>query len=221
MKENIKWRLAQKIEYKWWERYLKKKNAEDYLQWKIQYWENVLQELSKYIPIPEDKLILDAGCGPAGIFIALKGNSVHAIDPLLEKYRNFPHFMPGRSSWVQFETKVIECLNEVEKYDVIFCMNAINHVNDIALCYDKLVQALKPGGYIVVSTDAHKYTFLKKFFQHFPGDVLHPVQLDNDEYNVFLTKREMDIIHSIPYEKGNVFDYYITIAKKPALSLAG
>jgi len=216
MRKNLKWKLAQKLEYKWWQRYLKKKNIEEYLQWKVQYWQKVLVEISKYIPIPEGKYILDAGCGPAGIFTALKGNTVHAIDPLLDQYRNLPHFMPERAVWTQFENSLIESLTEVEKYDVIFCMNAINHVNDIALCYDNLVRILKPNGYIIISSDAHKHPLLKQIFQWIPGDVLHPVQLDNDEYNAFLTKRNMDILQSILYKKGNIFDYYITIAKKPA-----
>jgi 2-polyprenyl-3-methyl-5-hydroxy-6-metoxy-1,4-benzoquinol methylase len=216
MRKNLKWRLAQKLEYKWWQRYLKKKNTEEYLQWKIQYWQKVLSEISKYIPVPVGKHILDAGCGPAGIFIVLKENTVDAIDPLLDHYRNLPHFMPERSIWTQFENSPIESLAEVEKYDVIFCMNAINHVNDISLCYDNLVRILKPNGYMIISTDAHSHPLLKRIFQWIPGDVLHPVQLDNDEYNAFLTDRNMEILQSILYKKGNIFDYYITIAKKAA-----
>ena len=78
-----KWKLAQTLEYKWWQNYLKKKDTNEYLQWKIHYWQDVLLQISKYVDIPNSKTILDAGCGPAGIFIALKGNTVDAIDPLL------------------------------------------------------------------------------------------------------------------------------------------
>jgi 2-polyprenyl-6-hydroxyphenyl methylase/3-demethylubiquinone-9 3-methyltransferase len=215
MKKKLKWQLAQKLEYKWWQNYLKAKDKDQYLQWKAGYWQKVLSEISKFIPLPEDKYILDAGCGPAGVFMVLDKNMVHAIDPLLDQYRALPHFMPERAAWTKFETTPLESLTETEKYDMIFCMNAINHVNEVSVCYDNLVRLLKPGGYLVISTDAHKHQLLKKIFQLIPGDVLHPVQLDNDEYNAFLTTRGMELIESILYEKGNVFDYYITLARKP------
>lgn len=209
-----KWKLAQTLEYKWWQNYLKKKDTNEYLQWKIHYWQDVLLQISKYVDIPNSKAILDAGCGPAGIFIALKGNTVDAIDPLLGKYQNLPHFQPEKFAWTQFESTSIEALNETEKYDIIFCMNAINHVNNIELCYDNLVKALKPEGFLVISTDAHKHSFLKKIFQFIPGDMLHPVQLNINEYNAFLTNRKLGIVKNILSKEEKIFDYYITIAQK-------
>lgn len=209
-----KWKLAQTLEYKWWQNYLEKKDTAEYLQWKCHYWQDVLLTISKYAEMPTGKAILDAGCGPAGIFITLKGNTVDAIDPLLDKYESFPHFKPGNYAWTQFKNIPIEELNEQEKYDFIFCMNAINHVNDIDKCYDNLVKSLKPGGYLIISTDAHKHNFLKKIFQLIPGDMLHPVQLNMEEYDEFLLKRNLAIIKNILYKQERIFDYYITIAKK-------
>ena len=209
-----KWKLAQTLEYKWWQRYLKKKNADEYLRWKESYWQELLKPISKHCSSPEGKIILDAGCGPAGIFMALKGNSVDAIDPLLDKYRQLPHFQPRRFPWTTFKNIPIESLDQTEKYDIIFCMNAINHVNDIALCYANLVNALKPDGIIVISTDAHKYSFLKKIFQALPGDMLHPVQLGIQEYDKLLTDQNIAILENIRYQSELIFDYYITIGKK-------
>ena len=209
-----KWKLAQTLEYKWWQNYLQKKDTVEYLQWKCHYWQDVLLTISKYAEMPTGKTILDAGCGPAGIFIILKGNTVDAIDPLLDKYESLPHFKPESYAWTQFKNMPIEALNEHEKYDFIFCMNAINHVNDIDKCYDNLVKSLKPDGYLIISTDAHKYNFLKKIFQLIPGDMLHPVQLNIEEYDELLRKRNLEIIKNILYKQEKIFDYYITIAKK-------
>jgi 2-polyprenyl-3-methyl-5-hydroxy-6-metoxy-1,4-benzoquinol methylase len=214
-----KWKLAQTLEYRWWHHYLQKKDTQAYLDWKIEYWEELLLTISKYVELPEGKTILDAGCGPAGIFLALKGNTVDAIDPLLDKYASFSHFQPEKCSWTHFRNIPIEQLEEIEKYDIIFCMNAINHVNNVALCYDNLVRALKPGGYLVISTDAHRHLFLKKLFQAFPGDMLHPVQLDINEYDALLTARNMEIIKHILYKEEKIFNYYITIAKKTEYGL--
>lgn len=209
-----KWKLAQTLEYKWWQNYLKKKDTQEYLQWKIYYWQNILLDIYKYLDLSVNSYVLDAGCGPAGIFMSLKGNMVTAIDPLLDKYKDLPHFQPEKFTWTQFKNIPIEALNETEKYDVIFCMNAINHVNNIGVCYDNLIQALKPNGYLVVSTDAHKHAFLKKIFQLIPGDMLHPVQLDIKEYDAFLTNRNLKIIKTILQKEEKIFDYYITIAQK-------
>lgn len=210
----IKWKIAQKLEYKWWQKYLEKKDPEEYLQRKLSYWNKLLGEIAQELPSLNGKRILDAGCGPAGIFLALNHNKVDAIDPLLDKYQNLPHFDEKRVEWVNFKCQTLESFNQIEVYDVIFCLNAINHVRNVESCYDNLIKALKPGGIMVISTDAHKHQFLKKVFQFLPGDVLHPVQLDIEEYNEFLTNRDLKILKSLNYEKGKIFDYYVTIAKK-------
>lgn len=209
-----KWNLAQALELRWWKKYLKNKDRNHYLHWKASYWDNLLFDIEKYIELPEHFTILDAGCGPAGIFICLKRNQVVAIDPLMEKYLTNGLLEPENYPWVQFKTEPIEDMPYSERFDYIFCLNAINHVKDIEKSYDALVRALKPGGTLILSTDAHKNNFMKKIFQLIPGDMLHPVQLNIDEYNEHLRKRNLDIITSILYKEEPIFDYYITIARK-------
>ncbi len=218
-KGTLKWKLAQALEYRWWQRYLKKKDTSEYLTWKKQYWVTLLQSFlsdTTALKTINDKTVLDAGCGPAGIFLSLQGNTVDAMDPLLDKYKSLPHFIPEQYPWVSFINSTIEALHEAAKYDLIFCMNAINHVSDIELCYDNLFKALKPGGYLIISTDAHRYTFLKKIFQLLPGDVLHPIQLDIEDYNKHLTQRGFKIIKDTLYQQEAIFNYHITLARKQA-----
>lgn len=209
-----KWKLAQKLEFKWWQRYLKNKNTAEYVTRKRAYWKEVLDQISSYLSAPVDQLILDAGCGPAGIFLALEGNKVDAIDSLLDQYKSLPHFQPETLPWTNFKSIPIEKLDAAETYDVIFCMNAINHVRDLNVCYDKLVAALKPNGYLVISTDAHRYNFFKKIFQLLPGDMLHPVQLAINEYIAFLEKRNLLVIQTLLLKRKPIFDYYVTIVRK-------
>ncbi len=211
----LKWKLAQSLEIRWWKQYLGKKDVAGYLQQKMSYWDRFLKQIKPEIPVPAKLKILDAGCGPAGIFMALEGNTVVAIDPLLDKYRSLDHFRPLQYHWTSFRNEMMEKLDEENQYDLIFSINAINHVNDIDLCYNNLVKALKPGGFLVISTDAHRYKILKKIFQLFPGDALHPVQLSIDEYDSFLTRRGLTIGKRIRFKREAIFDYYITIAKKP------
>lgn len=211
---NLKWKIAQTLEYKWWKRYLQKKPADEYLDWKRVYWNNVLNRISPYVPLTGNQQIMDAGCGPAGIFIVLDAHHVTAVDPLLHKYSTFNHFNENNYPWVHFLNQPLETFQQKEVFDSIFCMNAINHVNDIELCYNNLEAALKPGGVIVITTDCHRNNILKKIFQMLPGDMLHPVQLNIKEYNAFLTKRGLEIISVIHFNRTLIFDYYITIAVK-------
>lgn len=214
MKKKLKWRLAQELEYKWWQQYLHKKEPAQYLEYKKTYWLQVLSSIQEPALTETTQSILDAGCGPAGIFIALDKHQVTALDPLLDRYKSLPHFNTEAYPWTKFVQSPLELLTDKEAYDTIFCMNAINHVNDIALCCQRLFEALKPGGYLVLSTDAHRFTLLKKIFQWLPGDMLHPVQLDIEEYKKHLTDLGLEIKNSIRYKEAGIFNYYILIAQK-------
>lgn len=101
----------------------------------------------------------------------------------------------------------------VEKFDVVFCMNAINHVADINLAYDRLVDATKNNGYLVVSIDAHNHSFFKKLFRLIPGDILHPHQYDLDEYCDFMTARGCNIFKKQLVKKEFFFSHYVVVGR--------
>lgn len=210
---NIRWKMAQAAEIRWWKRYLKEKSVEDYLTSKRQYWHRVLATLEPYLlPIEE---VLDAGCGPAGIFMIFPDSKVKAIDPLLSQYEaQLPHFSKVNYPNVKFENVSFETYVPSQKYDTIFCLNAINHVANIERSLDVLFDALKPGGQLIISTDAHKYNLLKKIFQCLPGDILHPHQYDAREYAEMLTARGGEILQTLVSKPGNIFDYVIYVVRK-------
>ena len=77
----FRWKIAQAAEIRWWQNYLKNKSTTEYADWKTQYWENLLEETGLTFLNESDKenpnkvenlRILDAGCGPAGIFMIFK-----------------------------------------------------------------------------------------------------------------------------------------------------
>ncbi|MCO5231575.1 MAG: class I SAM-dependent methyltransferase [Chitinophagales bacterium] len=213
MKKSLRWHIAQFLEIRWWKNYLSNKDVTTYLEWKIKYWKQLLSELSE-LKIPENANILDAGCGPAGVFIALSQYRVKAIDPLLDEYKNLAHYQPERFKNVNFQTQTIEGMDNQSFYDVIFCLNAINHVSNIELAYDNLCNNIKENGYLVISIDAHNSNFLKRIFKALPGDALHPHQYNLKEYENFLTSRGFKIRQTLLKEKGNIFNYYVQVAQK-------
>ncbi|MCB0547617.1 MAG: methyltransferase domain-containing protein [Phaeodactylibacter sp.] len=210
---NIRWKVAQAAEIRWWRAYLRSKEPGDYLRQKAEYWGRVLR-LAGFEPSP-GAVVLDAGCGPAGIFLILKEQEVHAVDPLLDAYRSdLPHFEPSRYPNVQFFALPLENFRPPVLYDTIFCLNAINHVAGLDRSLDVLAGALKPGGRLLLSVDVHNYHFLKKIFQWLPGDVLHPHQYSLEEYKNMLEIRGLEVERTVRVKEGRIFDYFLMVAEK-------
>jgi len=215
MKKTLKWNLAQKVELSWWQQYLKGKDVDAYHHWKKNYWQGILEKTRQFAAPMQGMHVLDAGCGPAGMFMVLEDCKVDAVDPLLDKYAaELPHFKKEMYPGVRFFNAPIEAFSADTSYDIIFCMNAINHVSDIQGSYTHLVSLLKPGGKLVVSIDAHNYRFFKHLFRMIPGDVLHPHQYDLKEYAGFLTDRGCRILHSVRLKHEFFFDHYLQVAEK-------
>jgi 2-polyprenyl-6-hydroxyphenyl methylase/3-demethylubiquinone-9 3-methyltransferase len=213
--KNSLWKLAQRLEWWWWKRYLKSKNPEDYLVWKRKYWTDFLQNLPAEFHFLTENKILDAGCGPAGIFIILEKNTVTALDPLLCQYDSLPHFDRSRYPYCTFETMSLEDYTLENDYDYIFSLNAINHVADIACSIKNIYNNLKNGGKAIISTDVHRYQALKHILRIIPTDALHPQQHDKDDYHTLMRNIGFKNIQAISLKPENpMFDYICFIAEK-------
>ena len=212
----FRWKLAQTAEIRWWQGYLKNKPTTDYAVWKTKYWQDLLKEIGLNAQITEGSKILDAGCGPAGIFMIFKNHKVDALDPLLDEYEaKLPHFRRENYPNVQFFSQPLESFSDKKAvYGTVFCLNAINHVADLQRAFDVLVDATKSGGTLVVSIDAHNYSFLKTIFQALPGDILHPHQFDLAEYSDMLTSRGCRIERTLLKKSEFIFNYYVLVATK-------
>ncbi len=217
MASTLRWKIAQSTEKKWWQNYLKNKDVPTYINWKKKYWTTFLQSIEQHLPELNTATILDIGCGPAGLFINLQSNQVTAVDPLIHTYeKDLQHFKKEWYPNTTFINSSIESYLPKIQYDVIFCINAINHVQNITQCYQQLYSWLKPGGILVISIDAHNYDVLKTIFKTLPGDVLHPHQYNIAEYNAFLTINGFSIQDTQLHKKEFIFNYYVQVAKKAA-----
>lgn len=212
----VKWKIAQFFESIWWRKYLHKKDTQQYLQWKNNYWQQFIgQYIQPLLALNNEPLnILDAGCGPAGIFMALKPYQVDAIDPLLLQYEKLQHFKKQNYEWVNFHQQKIELLQTVNKYDAVFCLNAINHVDNIQQAFNKLYKATKPNTYLFISTDAHNYKWLSCLFQLFPVDALHPHQYTIEAYQQLFNQDNVKVVRTDIIKKGLIFDYVLFTLKK-------
>lgn len=209
----LRWRIAQFFEMHWWRRYLSGKDKAVYLEWKKSYWKNLLQQTDWHIP--NGARVLDAGCGPAGIFTILEGKEVEALDPLLDEYeKSLAHFQRDDYPWVRFFTMPLEDFKTHEPFEFVFCLNAINHVSNLDASLRSLVRCLQPGGRILMTVDAHNYAFLRQIFQWIPGDILHPHQFDLAAYVSMLEQRGLKVERTVLLKKECVFSYYALLAVK-------
>jgi 2-polyprenyl-3-methyl-5-hydroxy-6-metoxy-1,4-benzoquinol methylase len=212
-KPTLRWRIAQWLEIRWWQNYLRKQGVATYAEQKKAYWLRLLAALN--LNFPERQRILDAGCGPAGIFMVLENHQVNAVDPLLDQYASqLAHFSPSDYPWVHFCTSGIENYAESKPYDVTFCLNAINHVENWEKGLDKLAVLTQPEGTLVLGIDVHRHRFLKLLFRYLPGDVLHPHQHDREDYRRALASRGWQMERQLTWKKGLVFDYWLVVCRK-------
>jgi 2-polyprenyl-3-methyl-5-hydroxy-6-metoxy-1,4-benzoquinol methylase len=215
MKKSVQWSIAQKVELRWWQSYLKDKSKEAYHLWKKNYWLGILDKVKDCFNLESGSKVLDAGCGPAGMYMVLEDFKVDAIDPLLGNYQEkIDQFDKADYPYVEFTNCALEDFQPKDTYDIIFCMNAINHVNDINRCYDLLDSWLKPGGILVMTIDAHNYAVFKYLFRIIPGDLMHPYQYSLEDYNQFLITRDykVEVIHQLKSEF--FFNHYLQVARK-------
>ena len=140
---------------------------------------------------------------------------VDAVDPLLEKYEaKLAHFSSDHYPSTRFIAQPFEQFSTEKKYEIVFSINAINHVADLEQCLDKLVDLTAKNGILVMSIDAHNYLIFKHLFRLIPGDILHPHQYDLEEYKAMLRSRNMHISQSILLKKEFFFDYHVLVATK-------
>lgn len=208
--------MAQRVEAWWWRRYLASREPRAYLAWKQGYWSSLLNDLA--IEIRPQSRVLDAGCGPAGIFIALATHRVTAIDPLLSTYDRLPHFKRSDYPRVAFRQTTLERFEAVAMFDFAFCLNVINHVRDLHAALRVLAKAVVPGGTIVLSVDAHRHALLRSIFSAVPGDVLHPHQLTLAEYVSACEVAGLRVLRQRRLQRATLFDYVALVCQSTLVS---
>src|SRR5579862_9273180 len=129
----MRWKLAQWFELRWWKNYLHGKTKDEYLNWKRNYWQHLLEFISNGVKVDSAKSIADLGCGPAGIFVLHeRGLAVGvqnfeplqqaftAVDPLIDEYEKQTDFFK-KSDYpnTTFIKSTIEEFNPTQKFDLV------------------------------------------------------------------------------------------------------
>jgi len=213
--KNTRWKIAQFFEINWWKNYLKNKDTAQYLEWKTSYWKDFLATIDfKFI---KNQSVLDVGCGPAGVYVLSKENNTTtwtAVDPLLKDYNTLAIFNKQIYKQVKFENVNFENFESSNKFDVIFCLNALNHFKNIEENLEKLNNLMTEESELILSLDTHNYRLLKWILYVLPLDILHPHQYTELEYEKMFLNQGFKIVKKKKMKRELIFSYQVYTLSK-------
>jgi ubiquinone/menaquinone biosynthesis C-methylase UbiE len=123
----------------------------------FRFWhEQEFRILDEHFPIEGSPTVLDAACGQARFsrYFARKGCRVHALDinaKMLETARGLAQ-EAGLADRIEFfEGDVETFASSGTSYDVVCCMDAMEHMDDLDLAVRNLTGMLKKGGHFITT----------------------------------------------------------------------
>lgn len=164
------------------------------------------KELSYIIDsITEHHKLLDVGSGPISFLSVLKsGRMKIAVDTLNDKYKKEYE----RNDNVVYEKQESEMLYFDDNYfDVVFCMNALDHFKDYYQSLLEMIRVLKVGGVLHLEYE-NTSPLTKKLCDmgyEKPLSLFHPHILSNKKIIEFSLKNDLQIINEA-YDPSFTFD---------------
>ncbi|HLN55721.1 MAG TPA: class I SAM-dependent methyltransferase [Bacteroidales bacterium] len=108
--------------------------------------------------LPEKSRILDAGSGLGQYTWRISRMNrnwrIKSVDISAEQTGNSREFFrkSGLEGRVEFQILDLTCLNEKECYNLILCVDVMEHIHDDIQVFRNFYTALKPGGFLLIST---------------------------------------------------------------------
>jgi hypothetical protein len=208
------WKNAQVEELKVWMN--EPQDSDDWNHWWSQKFDNYqfLKERSQITTIYE------AGCGPYAKNIEIVMNSLNYVpnnvilsDPLLQSYCNMRKSVSRFGSFdnVKLISAALEDFSfdtfNLPKSDLTICINVLDHVRSVKLCFDHLYENLNPGGILILGQDLTSDEDNEKF-----GNIVdpcHPIRVDEQSVkNHIEGKYEIILNKMLSREEGRNPDYH-------------
>jgi SAM-dependent methyltransferase len=156
------WERIQKIERS----YHEQKDPAVIRNFSMQYWRRLLGVLPpELLSIEADTRVLDVGCGGAGILLAVEQGERTGVDPLMGYYlEKFPFLAEQPVRWLE---GTAERLEAEESFEVVFSINALDHVYDPAVAASQMQALLAHGGRLVLVVNVHLTRWSRSYFSRF------------------------------------------------------
>ena len=209
--DEIRWNDSQKNEKYFWESQFRIGNIDQFNR--NAYYQSVMEGVCPYIRDflyshnLEDKVLLDIGSGPEGILHKLEAKEKHALDPLMEEYENMGYDIHTNEVITNKGSSEEKISIYINKFDIVFCLNALDHFFNIDTSIKNIYSYLKDKGSLVLLTDLRTENQLDCFHKMPVSDVEILSVLKN---NNFIVDRQMIFNHGA----GNPIKQWCAICQK-------
>lgn len=206
------WKDSQKNELGFWKKELQQENLDQRQRnaYYLSLMEGHCSLIRDFVETADlqHKVLMDLGSGPQGILHVLPGLYKVAVDPLMDEFKQLG-FDINANDVIVANAKAEEISSKFRKdfFDVIFCLNSIDHHQDPQLVVDNIHQVLKPGGDLILLTD----TRLPE-----QCDAYHKLPLTQKDILSWLKNFEIIETQEFPHGAGNPIMQFIVHAKKDA-----
>jgi len=157
----LTWQDIQKLELQ----YHHRKNRDHMLDFKSRYWISLLEKIYPHVSISENTRILEVGCGPCGVVMAIDKGNLVGLDPLMDEYlAHFDFLRDAKPNWV---TGTAEEMDFREPFDIVISINSLDHMYDPNQAARKMNECLIPGGHLILSLNCHNWYFFYKYYRRF------------------------------------------------------
>lgn len=200
---NDRWNKAQDWELKFWLKTTR--NGDDWNLWWLNKFDNY-----KSITGKKFDSLLEVGCGPYAKNTEYFINNfpeikrVSLLDPLLDTFlqNNFYVKQLKERTNASVSSVALEDYNPQEKFDVVICINVLDHVKNTDLCMENIYNSLNEKGILILGQDLTSEEDLRRC-PATVNDVGHPIKLDQSYLYKVLSNKTKDIYNKIlPKEQG-------------------
>ena len=153
--------------------------------------EFILNNFDKSI---KKKDVLDIGCGGGLIseLLAKKNGNVTGIDENIYNIKQAREHVKMSSIKIDYKNQSLDTFykKNKKKYDLILCLEVLEHVNDVKKTLDKISELMKPGGTLILSTinrNLKSLIFAKIFGEY----VLNWIPVGTHQFEKFLKPEEI------------------------------
>ena len=153
--------------------------------------EFILNNFDKSI---KKKNVLDIGCGGGLIseLLAKKNGNVTGIDENIYNIKQAREHAKIGSIKINYKNQSLDTFykKNKKKYDLILCLEVLEHVNDVKKTLDKISELMKPGATLILSTinrNLKSLIFAKIFGEY----VLNWIPVGTHQFEKFLKPEEI------------------------------
>jgi SAM-dependent methyltransferase len=164
------------------------------------YWWLEKFEYFKALPKQVERS-LEVGSGPYSntriISQIVKIKDIHCTDPLMDEYKSFKlnwvseMAKKGRITATKGKAEQIEYPDNF--FDMVTCINVLDHVQDARACLSEIHRVLKPGGYFIFGQDLTDEADMAKN----PALDGHPIRLGADLLGTILDPKYTPVLKKI------------------------